>query len=398
MEFAEPVRNLASVPCDTPLATAFVIKVAELCNLDCSYCYMYRKGDTSFRNRPKFMSVEIAAAMLARIAAYAHRHDLECMGLALHGGEPLLIGKQWVLWFLKEAQRVTKDTGVNFSIGIQSNGILLDAEWVELFRDHEVAIGLSCDGPEKWNDQARPDFSRRGSYKQVRKALDLLASTVGVNWGVLAVVNPEAPAREVLQHFVSLGATSIDFLWPEYNHDSPPPWAAGTMGRYFCDLFDCWYDELASPPRIRWLENAMALLLGGQGESDALGPHPITDIMVESDGTWEPLDTLRICADGITRTGLDVRTTEVENIWEVPLYQIGVKNQDLLPVLCERCAYRQVCGGGYLPHRFRRETGFRNPSVYCADILVVLAHIRKRIAIDLEKLSRVTQSDGQCQL
>ena len=77
-----------------PLASGFVLKVAGRCNLDCGYCYMYNKGDSSFRLRPKFMSTEVVAAVLRRIADYAQRHQLPNIALALHGGEPLLLGRK----------------------------------------------------------------------------------------------------------------------------------------------------------------------------------------------------------------------------------------------------------------------------------------------------------------
>ena len=369
-----------------PLATTFVLKIAELCNLNCSYCYMYNKGDSSFRLRPKFMSRDIAEAMLARIAGYAQRQNLTNIALALHGGEPLLIGLDWVEWFLERAHVVASSADIAFGFGIQTNGTLLDQNWVELLLAHKVTIGVSCDGPEEWNDLGRPDFAGQGSYKKVRAALELLAATGGADWGVLTVVNPLAPPRAVLKHFVDLGVEQIDFLWPEYNHDSPPPWPAGALGQYYCELFDYWYNELPSPPKIRWFKNAMMLLLGGRSDCDVLGTNPVTDIMVESDGTWEPLDTLRICGDGITRTGLDVRHCDVEEIWAVPLYQMGLRAQKLLADQCQSCAYRRICGGGYLPHRYRQDNGFSNPSIHCADLMAVLSHIRQQIAGDLEEV------------
>ena len=128
----------------------------------------------------------------------------------------------------------------------------------------------------------------------------------------------------------------------------------------------------------------MTLLLGGESVLDALGPHPLTDVMVESDGSWEPLDVLRTCGDGMTRTGLDARIHEVDAILSVPLYRIGLRNQELLPPVCQACRFRQVCGGGYLPHRFSRAGGFANPSVHCADLYAVLSHIRERLATDLQ--------------
>jgi uncharacterized protein len=372
-------------PDDTPLATTFVLKVAERCNLNCSYCYMYNKGDTSYLRRPKFMAKEIATAAMERIASYAARHNLPGITLALHGGEPLLIGRSWVQWFLKEIRRVEANSGTQFIVGLQTNGILLDADWIELLNAYRVTIGISCDGPEEWNDVQRIGADGSGSYKKVRSAMELLAATPGTRWGVLTVVNPAAKGSAVLRHLADFGAQRVDFIWPDFNHDNPPPWPEGMLARYFCELFDYWYDEMSSPPKIRFFESAMSLMVGGASECDALGLHPVADIIVESDGTLEPLDTLRICGDGITRTGLDVRRHEVESIWKSPLYQMGLRCEELLSPQCQACDCRRICGGGYLPHRYRRATGIANPSVYCADLLELLTHIRQRIVTDLRQ-------------
>ena len=211
--------------------------------------------------------------------------------------------------------------------------------------------------------------------EEVRAALELLADTYHGVWGVLTVADPGVSGPMVLDHFADIGVPDVDFLWPDYHHDDPPPWPSGTLAAYYTELFDHWYDELETPPRIRWFQSVISLLLGGRTDIDALGGEPVTDVMVESDGTWEFLDSLRTCENGITRTGLDVRTRDVEAIWSVPLYQAGLRNQDVLPQVCLECPFRNVCGGGYLAHRYSRGAGFANQSVHCADLLEVFRHI-----------------------
>ena len=66
----------------------------------------------------------------------------------------------------------------------------------------------------------------------------------------------------------------------------------------------------------------------------------------------------------------------------VPLvHQLVYQGMPLAPI-CQKCHEQDVCGGGYLPHRYARATGFNNPSVWCADILKLLAYIRHSVATD----------------
>ena len=74
-----------------------VLKVAQRCNLNCTYCYVYNRGDESWRSRPTFISTDVAVALAGRINEQCEKFALESFTVELHGGEPLLLGKERML-------------------------------------------------------------------------------------------------------------------------------------------------------------------------------------------------------------------------------------------------------------------------------------------------------------
>ena len=46
---------------------------------------------------------------------------------------------------------------------------------------------------------------------------------------------------------------------------------------------------------------------------------------------------------------------------------------------CQECPVVTSCGGGLYAHRYRAGTEFANPSVYCADLLKLITHIKQRL-------------------
>jgi uncharacterized protein len=73
----------------------FILKVHSRCNLSCTYCYVYEMADQGWRSLPKRMSSGMANAAVERIAEHVKGHDLAHVDVILHGGEPLLAGRDW---------------------------------------------------------------------------------------------------------------------------------------------------------------------------------------------------------------------------------------------------------------------------------------------------------------
>jgi uncharacterized protein len=127
----------------------FVVKVASRCNLNCSYCYMYNLADHTYRHQPAVMTDEVTLAMAKRIADHARRHEVTSVHIILHGGEPLLIGKKRLRSWVKQIrEELNGSTRVAFSI--QSNGVLIDNDWIGLLAELHVRIGISVDGPQSF--------------------------------------------------------------------------------------------------------------------------------------------------------------------------------------------------------------------------------------------------------
>jgi uncharacterized protein len=328
---------------------------------------------------------------LERIVEHAKAHQLEVVNIGLHGGEPLLAGAGWLDWFLGRARRRLDGTAsVRFTL--QTNGVLLTPAIADVLVKHGVRVGVSLDGDRTTNDRRRYHHGGRSSYDEVVAGLEVMGradyrASLG---GLLCTIDVESDPLETYRTLRSFGSAGIDFLLPHGNWDSPPPSVHEKGDRRYADwlipIFDEWYGERPRAVSIRIFDEIVKLLLGGRSGFEALGLAPINLVVIETDGTIEGVDTLKSTFEGAGATGRSVSTHSFDDVLRDPTIlarQIGV---EALSGACRACHVRDVCGGGYFPHRYRTGTGFKNPSVYCRDLEKLILHVRERVSRDLETL------------
>ena len=175
--------------------SCFVLKITECCNLACKYCYMFRGGDFSFKHKPKLMSIEIAHKAILRAKEHCLKHKLKNFNFVLHGGEPLIAGKKFILDFTTYAKKVFKDTDINVIVGLQTNGTLIDEEWCNIFKKCHINVGISIDGKKEDHDKNRVDLSGRGTFDRVINAINLCKKN-NIELGVLSVLNVNTDPTE----------------------------------------------------------------------------------------------------------------------------------------------------------------------------------------------------------
>ena len=359
-----------------PRAFTFVlIKFASRCNIQCTYCYWFR--DAEVYKKPAVLTREAEDAFCARLEEHIREFSLGQFLLVFHGGEPLLFPKHRFKAFLKKLRAIEDRTGCAIQRGITTNGILIDEEWVELLKTHEVAVSISLDGPPEINDKYRVDFKGNGTLAQTLKGLECLRKG-GVEPSLISVCNPATDPEKVLAFVVNeLGFTEFDILPPDATHiDNPPP-----IADYFIKLFDVWLDKYAARGvRIATLDAMIRGLVGKLSLSDTIGLGPIETVTLMTDGSLEPLDVLRITGDGATASKLNVRSNAINDVRTDPIWRQAFEASTHLCDTCMSCEYLDSCGGGHLAQRWSRERRYDNPSVYCESWKRIFGHIWERIS------------------
>jgi len=368
----------------------FVLKIHSRCDLACDYCYMYEMADQGWRHQPARMSREVVGAAAARIAEHAAAHRLDAVHVILHGGEPLLAGRETIRYAVR-AIRGSVQPGTEARFSVQTNAVRLDAAWLRLFDELGIRVGVSLDGDAASHDRHRRRPGGRGSHAEVSAALGRLASAQFQHLfsGLLCTIDLRNDPLATFQALLSYQPAAVDFLLPHGNWSAPPPGRpADTSAPYaswLIPIFDQWYQAPRLPTRVRLFEEIMHLLLGGASHTEAVGLSPVAMLVIETDGSIEGGDALKSAYPGAPATGLHVIRDSFDRALLLPSVaarQIGAR---ALCATCRVCPVHRVCGGGHYAHRYAAGTGFANPSVYCEDLLALINHIRQVMESDITR-------------
>jgi len=361
-----------------------LLKTASRCNIDCSYCYVYRGPDTAWRNQPKRITQGVAAAIIDRLIEQADRQRTG-FAIVLHGGEPLLLGFAGLASLLRGLR--VHLSPERHPISVQTNGTLLTRELLDLFAETQTSVSVSIDGPARVNDLARLDHRGASTFNATLRGIDLLDSHGERDFlfaGTLSVVQPAVEPRVVYGFLKDIGSPSIDFLFQDGNHDRLPPGKARfestEYGRWLSTVLDLYLAD-PSPVPIRVCDDIIKLCVGGVSQKEGRGTQPYGILIIETDGEIRKNDTLRASFDGADQfcAPWNVTTTPLSTVLASPEYIAYTNMQIPESAVCRNCELLAVCGGGMPLYRWSTERGYDNPSVYCHDHQVMIRHAVARL-------------------
>ncbi len=309
------------------------------------------------------MTLETAEAMLR--AYFATPQPVYSFGW--QGGEPTLMG----IDFFREVltlQRRLAPPGARIANGLQTNGSLLTAEWAALFREYDVLVGLSIDGPQEIHNAHRhwaarvplargragsddkPGAARDtgiGTHDRVERCARLLrAEKVAFNALTVVGAHNEDHPLEVYDYLRSLGIRHMQFIplveWGASSSYSVSPEGWGT---FLKAIFDRWYPRDVRRVSIRHHDSVLELLALGRYNvctmSGSCGGH----LVVEHTGDIFPCDfyvewDLRL--GNVRDEGTDNPLVAAESS---RLRRTFRKQKARWDAECAGCDYLRFCGG-----------------------------------------------------
>lgn len=374
---------------DVPFHT-FILKVASRCNLNCTYCFVYNRGDERWRLQPRLMSEGVARLTVQRIREHCQANGKDDVSIVFHGGEPLLGGVAHLRMLTRVIEEELAGTGIHPSLGMQSNGLLFSEEIGDFCLEKRISMGVSLDGPPELNDLHRVDHAGRPTSERLEEKLRLLGSPKyrPIFDGLLAVVNVEGDPVRIFDYLASFRPPEIDFLLPYDHYERFPPaktdFESTRYGEWLIRLFDHWFYG-QSGVRIREFESIMRQILDANSLVESIGTGPVDLIVVETNGDIEAVDSLKASFEGATALGYSIYEHDFDTVARHAAVVARHVGADALCATCRECDLVEICGGGYLPNRYSRDNGFSNPSVFCRDLDALIRHIHGRMVDTLER-------------
>ena len=346
---------------------AVMIKpVGSRCNMRCRYCYYLDKGRFSSHPAQTVMRRDLLEKLIRQAVDST---DGNVISFTWHGGEPTLAG----IDFYRQAVSLEKKycpRGKQIWNNLQTNGLLINDQWVRFLKENHFDVGLSIDGTEAVHDANRPDPAGGGTWSRVRKAAERL-TRAGILPDLLCTVNAKTVTDPVgvYRSLADLGTGWIQFIPVVVRNGnilSDESVSADSYGNFLIAVFDEWARKDLGKLDIQLFAETAKVLAGGEPSlcwmRGTCGQVPV----VEEDGAVYSCDHF---VDDAHRLGC-LHTQKLKQM-ALSEYQdgFGRSKADNLTAQCCSCPYLRFCGGGCPKDRFGiSDSGENGQYILCSGL------------------------------
>jgi uncharacterized protein len=291
-----------------------MIVPSQACPASCHYCFSPNADGL-------LMSQETVGAISRWVNSFDRESDLE---ITFHGGEPLVAGMEFFRRALPLLRGSLSPRQMRFSM--QSNLWLLSDDLCSIFREHNVSLGTSLDGPKAINDPQRGS----GYFDRTMAGIGI-ARRRGLNIGCICTfTNQSLPyIGEIFDFFVHEG---LDISIHAEDH-----------GRLLVELLDRYLQKKIST-RVNTLDAMCQSVAAGYSGictfGDCLGGY----LAVGPDGTIYPCQ--RFVGMSRYRLGSVHDDASQKSFMLSPIWMWLLERKEHILEECSGCPHFEYCQGG----------------------------------------------------
>jgi uncharacterized protein len=369
-----------------------VLQATPFCNIDCSYCYLPNRTSTARMSLPV---IEATIRNLIDSGLLGER-----LSVAWHAGEPLSAGLEF---YRRAFACIHAALGGRCPVqhSFQTNAMLIDQDWCDLFAEHGVKVGVSVDGPAFLHDRYRKTRHGKGTHARAMRGIAHLLRN-GLAFHAIAVVTADSleHADEIFDFFLAEGFREVGFNIDEREGER----RHSSLGSQHEPAFQRFLQRLLERSRgagdrlrIREIDEARKVILHG------LDPVQIGDERYPHNAQVLPLAILSVDHAGNFSTFspelLGQRSSEyanfvLGNVLEDPLASVfsNPRFQRIYGPIAAgvercraQCQYFELCGGGAPANKFYENGSFSTAeTAYCrntvmAPLRLMLAELEQRL-------------------
>ena len=314
--------------------TILIKPVSSQCHMECQYCFYKDIAHYRTESATK-MDRDIWISIIQKTLTYCDEPiEIE---YCFQGGEPLLAGIQFYESFIHELKMRNKIHTIKFAI--QTNGTLINNDWIDLFKRYNFLVGVSLDGIKKTHDLNRK-ISGQGSFDIVMSAIELLKKN-DIEFNILSVVtsNMVNHAQDIYKFYQDMQFHYVQFIpcLPSLNSDN------GLKPKEFFEFYKVLYDEYRKhlSIHISLFDQIHSLFHGGKECSCGMLGYCSIQIVIESDGSIYPCDFYALDQYNLGH----IQTRSLKEIFTHNMAYTFLKEEKEYSYRCDECEFYSLCQG-----------------------------------------------------
>lgn len=364
-----------------------ILQPTSFCNLDCDYCYL---PDRHLRNN---LSLELLEPICQ--AVFASPFTTTDFTFCWHAGEPLAASLNFyrqAFAIIQQCSQKYNHLQLKFNHSFQTNALLINQAWCDLFQEYEVHVGVSLDGPAFLHDAHRLTSKGLGSHQGAMRGIEYLQKNK-ICHNIIAVLTQDSLpyADEIFNFFCEHQLWDVGFNMEEtegVNRQSSLD-GQGTLERYKNFMERFWHLATTSEPefRVREFECLCSLIYTNERLQNTDMNHPFAIVSIDYLGNFATFDpellAIKTEPYGDFILGNVLRDSFASVCQTEKFLRIQRDIQAGVAKCRQTCEYFGLCGGGAGSNKFWEKGTFD-----CAETLACQLRIKTIADVVMENLEK----------